>query len=261
MKGKQVSIPVGMVFLKYRCSKCSARLGRERTYRLVTPLDHDYYQFHEVGTFPQRNYDVYSYRFRCPSCNARIAYQEQGIIKRIQKKLGRAQLTPAEIREHYKACKKAEDKNDLVISLLVPLVLLLVFFGCFYFFRTHRTGKDLLGVALLFLIMSAMVVVGVIRRHKGDYKSKFKRTYSYEKESQLNRLHAYSSHNRELVARSRKCYCFYCQSVSEAEQVTRYFEDEQTALCPNCGIDSILPDGIDEPLDESIISQMHDYWF
>jgi hypothetical protein len=35
----------------------------------------------------------------------------------------------------------------------------------------------------------------------------------------------------------------------------------QTALCPKCGIDSVLGDACGYPLTEDLLSRMHQYWF
>ena len=77
----------------------------------------------------------------------------------------------------------------------------------------------------------------------------------------MERLHAYASHNKKMIGKSNKCYCFYCKSVFENGEVETYLAEEKTALCPKCGIDSVIPDSIDEKIDEAIISEMHDYWF
>ena len=44
-------------------------------------------------------------------------------------------------------------------------------------------------------------------------------------------------------------------------EIERYIDDGQTALCPKCGIDAIIPDSIEESVDENIIAEMNEYWF
>ena len=73
-----------MVFKKYHCAKCGTKLKNEKTHRVVTKDDRDYYQYHDLGTFPHRDYDVYEYRFACPKCGARVSFDEQRIIAGIQ---------------------------------------------------------------------------------------------------------------------------------------------------------------------------------
>jgi Zn finger protein HypA/HybF involved in hydrogenase expression len=250
-----------MVFKKYYCSKCGAKLEKEKTHRVVTKYDWDYYQYHDHGTFPRRDYDVYSYRFKCPSCESRISFDEQCIIEKIQKKHKNIILSPDEMKENYELSKEANNKRILICNVLIPVIFYLIFFTLFYLFATDRTLADLAKVAIIFMICTIYTVFAVVRKHKGKGKIKVKRSYSHEKESQMERLHAYASHNKELIEKSDKCYCFHCKSVFESGEIERYLNEETTAICPKCGIDSVIPDGMDEKIDETIISEMHDYWF
>jgi len=112
LKTQSYSIPFGMIFKKYHCSKCGAQLEKEKTHRVVTKEDKDYYQYHDYVEFPRRDVDVYDYRLKCPSCGARIAFDEQCIIERIQKKCGQEVLSNADIKEHYEECKEGTTKES-----------------------------------------------------------------------------------------------------------------------------------------------------
>lgn len=261
MKGKSYSISVGMVFKKYYCAKCGTKLEREKNHRVVTKEDKDYYQYHDLGTFPQRDYDVYGYRFQCPSCNARVSYDEQCVIKEIQKKQGSRMLSSGEIKSNYKECKQRRDRRILRYRVLTPLVLIPLFEVLYFLLGTERTKSDLIFSVILGIILTTAAVVGGIRSYKGNYRSKFRFTYSHEKHMQLERLHAYSSNNRSLVAVSDKCYCFYCKQSMYRGEIEDYADNGQTAICPKCGIDAVIPDSIEEDVDESIIEEMHEYWF
>lgn len=81
MNGKSWSIPFGMVFKKYYCSKCGEKLVKEKTHRVVTKDDLDYYQYHEKDMYPRSPVDVYSYRFRCNNCHKAITFNEQCILE------------------------------------------------------------------------------------------------------------------------------------------------------------------------------------
>lgn len=254
-------MPVGMALRKYHCAKCGTQLKTEKIHRIVTRSDKDYYRYHKIGTFPLHDYDVYSHRFQCPGCKARISYDAQAVIRRIQKKLGSYVLSSPEIKQHYKQCKSGHDKGVLLRDILIPAVLMFLTFALFYLFGTNRTARELIFVLALFGIFTTMFAVGAIRSFKGNYRSKFRYTYSHEKQTQLERLHAFSSHNRSFVSTSNKCYCFYCQSCMAPDEIIDYADNEQTAVCPKCNTDAIIPDSIDEVVDENIISQMHAYWF
>ena len=57
-------------------------------------------------------------------------------------------------------------------------------------------------------------------------------------------------------------YFFYCKKKFDAKDVKEFIgENNNTALCPLCEIDAVLPDSIDESLDDLIIYEMNKYWF
>ncbi len=261
MKSKSFSIPFGLIFKKYYCSKCGARLEKERTHRVVTKDDKDYYQYYNYGRFPRRDYDVYDYRLKCPSCQTRVSYDEQCIIERIQKKRGHKVLSSNEIKDNYKVCKQDNGKRVLYRNIAMTVVFNIIAVIVMYFSKAERSLSDLGALAIIFGVITVFAVVGVVKKHKGTYKLKYKRTYSYEKEAQLNKLQAYSSHNKKMIDVSEKCYCYYCKSSMESSEIADYADEGQTAKCPNCGSETVIPDGIDEYVDDKIIAEMNEYWF
>ena len=76
-------------------------------------------------------------------------------------------------------------------------------------------------------------------------------------EAELERAHARSIHNRALL--TGRCGCFQCLSTFMAERVTEWV-DEDTALCPVCGIDAVLSSASDSISPETL-EQMHTRWF
>ena len=87
--------------------------------------------------------------------------------------------------------------------------------------------------------------------------------------SEIEQVHEYSSDNLELIRKSQKCGCFYCGKTffsadffDKLEWVRKPMEnDRNTALCPFCGIDAVLPDGAGYVLSNELLSRMKDYWF
>jgi hypothetical protein len=55
-----------------------------------------------------------------------------------------------------------------------------------------------------------------------------------------------SWHNRHRLTPGTACGCFYCRATFPAEDVQFRVDDGLTALCPRCGIDSVLP-GVTDP--------------
>lgn len=261
MKGKIYSISFGMLFKRYYCADCGTKLKTEKTHRIVTKDDPDYYRYHDVGQFPRVDYEVYDQRFQCPSCGRRTAYDEQCILNRIQKKLGTKILSPFEVKQHYEECSAAHNKSTLLKKILFPIAFSVLAFSLFVFTNPDLTMKDYIQDAALVFIATGGLICKAVGNHKGVINSKYLGTYSHEKRTQLERLHSYCTHNKRLVEASDKCYCFYCKSTMDARDIEEYIDSEQTALCPKCGIDAILPDRIDEPIDDNILSEMNTYWF
>lgn len=261
MKGKSYSIPVGMVFKKYYCSKCGGKLKKEQTHRVVTKEDKDYYQYQRYNTFPRYDQDVYDYRFMCPSCEKRISFTEQCIIERIQKKCQNKILSSTEIKENYNKCKQADNKRVLVRNILVTLFANLICFSLIFFLATNKQLKDLIIISSIFVIVFAFCIIGVFKHYKGNYKLRKNQTYSHEHITKMEKLHAYSSHNRDLISESNECHCYYCLTKFNKEDIIEYIDNNMTAVCPHCGIDTVLPDSIDEEITKTTLKDMHDYWF
>ncbi len=72
----------------------------------------------------------------------------------------------------------------------------------------------------------------------------------------------HSIHHREELLRSKKCGCFYCLKVFLTSEINNWIEDVGgTAICPYCGIDSVIGEDAGYPLTEEFLKKMHDYWF
>ena len=55
----------------------------------------------------------------------------------------------------------------------------------------------------------------------------------------------HSIRNREAIKKSKQCGCYQCMTVFNSEEIKKWCDRSQTALCPHCGIDSLLPDVTD----------------
>jgi len=86
----------------------------------------------------------------------------------------------------------------------------------------------------------------------------------------LESIHAHSTHHRARVLAGKRCGCFYCLSVFAPAEILEWIDPPEfgkglpgtTALCPHCGIDSVLPDDIvGVPLSTSLLKDMHSHWF
>lgn len=71
-----------------------------------------------------------------------------------------------------------------------------------------------------------------------------------------------SNHNKELI-KNKYCGCFYCLTVFETKEITFWINDkyDKTAVCPYCGIDSIIGEYSGYPITFEFLSKMKKYWF
>jgi hypothetical protein len=75
----------------------------------------------------------------------------------------------------------------------------------------------------------------------------------------LQQTHHDSSRHRALIERSKLVGCFYCRQTFPPSEIKGWIDDGETAVCPKCGIDSILPDSVD--LSPDFLRAMYDHWF
>jgi hypothetical protein len=71
--------------------------------------------------------------------------------------------------------------------------------------------------------------------------------------------------NREEVLASSICGCFYCGETFPPSEINRWTDEwqgvGQTALCPRCGIDSVIGSESGYAVAREFLRQMHDRWF
>ncbi len=61
------------------------------------------------------------------------------------------------------------------------------------------------------------------------------------------------------------CGCFYCLTTFPPTAISDWVDEQDepssTALCPHCGIDSVIPEQPNRPLNRQLLEAMHAYWF
>lgn len=77
-------------------------------------------------------------------------------------------------------------------------------------------------------------------------------------------LRAYQScsNNRKAIEVDSQCACYKCQSTFHPSEISQWLPDacDETALCPRCGSDSVLPKSAGYPLDPDFLTAMNDFW-
>ena len=74
--------------------------------------------------------------------------------------------------------------------------------------------------------------------------------------------HKFCMNNRKGLESDTICGCFYCLKIFEPKEITEWIEDTSaTALCPYCGVDSIIGGYTKYPITHEFLKKMYQYWF
>jgi len=74
--------------------------------------------------------------------------------------------------------------------------------------------------------------------------------------------HAFSSNHKQALLKDGLCGCFYCIEIFDSRLITEWVKDTSgTAICPFCGIDSIIGQSSGYLITEEFLSKMKQYWF
>ena len=77
--------------------------------------------------------------------------------------------------------------------------------------------------------------------------------------------HKHSSNHREELMASETCGCFYCLRVFSPDKVEEWVDEIDgvgtTALCPFCGIDSVIGSESKYPIEVGFLKAMNRHWF
>lgn len=74
--------------------------------------------------------------------------------------------------------------------------------------------------------------------------------------------HYYSANHKEQLMQDSVCGCFYCGKIFNPSEITEWVKDiSGTAICPYCGIDSVIGESSGFPITEEFLERMHKRWF
>ncbi|MBY0597069.1 hypothetical protein [Bacillus bingmayongensis] len=74
-------------------------------------------------------------------------------------------------------------------------------------------------------------------------------------------VHRFYSHNRTYLEKDTMCGCFYCLKIFHPSRINEWWDDDNTAVCPYCGIDSVIGENSGYKVAESFLKEMHQRWF
>jgi len=73
--------------------------------------------------------------------------------------------------------------------------------------------------------------------------------------------HKHVSKHRSEIEESELCGCFYCLQIYQPSIIASWIDDESTALCPHCGIDSVIGSKSGYPITVEFLREMKNHWF
>ena len=87
-------------------------------------------------------------------------------------------------------------------------------------------------------------------------------------EYNLNQIHGECGWHEQAILKSKICGCFDCQKMFPASEICDWIDEPgdcprgpgRTALCPKCGIDTVLPESELYELTPDLLAAMHNAW-
>lgn len=89
------------------------------------------------------------------------------------------------------------------------------------------------------------------------------KNYNYTK------IHRHCGWHEKEIKKSKICGCFSCLKIYSAAEIVEWIDEPEdcprgagkTAVCPNCGIDAVLPESNDYKITQSFINDMGKEFF
>lgn len=74
--------------------------------------------------------------------------------------------------------------------------------------------------------------------------------------------HRYCKNNRGRLKNDSVCGCFHCLGIFSPSDIKEWIKDpDGTALCPLCGVDSVIGESSGYPITKEFLEKMHRHWF
>src|SRR4051794_313901 len=73
--------------------------------------------------------------------------------------------------------------------------------------------------------------------------------------------HKHSTRHRVEVESSQSCACFFCFRKFPTSTIKAWIDTDQTALCPSCGVDSVIGSAASVRLDDAFLRKLHQHFF
>ena len=81
-------------------------------------------------------------------------------------------------------------------------------------------------------------------------------------EQQLIDAHDHCKHNKEEILASENCICGFCCEKFSPNDIFKWADkDEDTAVCPDCGVDAVIGDKSGVETTSDFLYCFYEYWF
>jgi hypothetical protein len=77
----------------------------------------------------------------------------------------------------------------------------------------------------------------------------------------LEAIHKKCTNNKCIIKNEAVCGCFYCQKIFGGDEITKYIDQDKTALCPHCRVDAVLVSNDCITVDKALLKAMHAKYF
>ena len=83
----------------------------------------------------------------------------------------------------------------------------------------------------------------------------------------LDKAHKFASNNMQALKSDRICGCFYCISIFAPKEIKEWIiadnpsDKHGTAVCPHCGVDSVIGESSGFPITKEFLQAMYQRWF
>lgn len=84
---------------------------------------------------------------------------------------------------------------------------------------------------------------------------------SLNRDLDIVHAHKHCVRNRAELQRSKLCGCFGCSAVYSPLEIESWTDDDQTAICARCLVDSVIGDASGYPITKEFLERMHAFCF
>lgn len=80
-------------------------------------------------------------------------------------------------------------------------------------------------------------------------------------EEYIRKAPMYAFKNKQAIETSQICGCYNCLNIINVKDIEFWTDDDETALCPNCTLDTLIAESFNVPLDKETLGKIRNHWF